>query len=465
LSRLAEEGLIISQSSNRSILAVLFVGVLMGALDISIVGPAIPSIEETIQVDQRSLGWIFSIYVLFNLVGISLFAKLSDRFGRRNIYMLAIAIFGMGSLVVALSPDFSILLWGRAIQGFGASGIFPVASAVVGDLFPPEKRGSALGLIGAVFGIAFMVGPILAGTLLAFFEWHVLFTINLPIAAVLLFASWKLLPSNPIGESRPIDLWGVLLLAMFLSAFALGINRIDVVDLGASLRSLHVWPFLVSAPLFLLVFLFIERQVQDPVVKLDLFRNRQIRLVGIIAVGTGLLQASFVFIPDFAVGTFAVSSSQASFMLVPVVLATAIGSPIFGKMLDRIGSRPVILTGLVLAATGYLSLSFVAASKMIFYGGGALIGAGMSILAGSSLRYIMLNEVGARERATTQGVLTIFIALGQLSGSALIGMITANASVEGYRNSFLMLSFFLMVLMLLSVRLKKRADELATVHE
>ena len=162
----------IFQHKDTEILILLFIGVLMGALDISIVGPAIPSIEKTIHVEPRALGWIFSIYVLLQLTGIPLFAKLSDMFGRRNIYALSVGIFGLGSLVVVFSNYFSILLLGRAIQGFGASGIFPIALAVIGDVFPPEKRGSALGMIGAVFGIAFIVGPILAGTLLAFFPWN-----------------------------------------------------------------------------------------------------------------------------------------------------------------------------------------------------------------------------------------------------------------------------------------------------
>ena len=125
--------------NQKKILALLFVGVLMGALDISIVGPAIPSIEKTIDVAAKDIGWIFSIYVLFNLVGISLFAKLSDLYGRRSIYMLSLALFAIGSLVVALADDFQILLIGRSIQGFGSSGIFPVASAVIGDIFPPGK--------------------------------------------------------------------------------------------------------------------------------------------------------------------------------------------------------------------------------------------------------------------------------------------------------------------------------------
>ncbi len=142
------------------LLLVLFVGVLMGALDIAIVGPALPTIRDFFGVDDRAAAWIFSIYVLFNLVSTPLMAKLSDLYGRRSIYIMDVAIFAAGSLVVALAPAFAFVLIGRAIQGLGAGGIFPVASAVIGDTFPPEKRGSALGLIGAVFGLAFIIGPI-----------------------------------------------------------------------------------------------------------------------------------------------------------------------------------------------------------------------------------------------------------------------------------------------------------------
>ena len=454
-----------SQTANNRIIAVLFVGVLMGAMDISIVGPAIPSIQETIQVEQRSLGWIFSIYVLFNLVGISLFAKLSDRFGRRNIYMLAISVFTLGSLVVAVSPSMSMLLLGRAIQGFGASGIFPVASAVVGDLFPPEKRGSALGLIGAVFGIAFMIGPVLAGTLLAFFEWHVLFTINLPIAAVLLYASWRVLPNTAVNSSGDMDLPGILLLALLLVAFALGLNHIDVEDVMASLKSLGVWPFFVACPILAFGFMMNERRASNPVVKLSLFRIRQVRVVGLIALGAGLMQASFVFIPDYAVGRFNVTAARASFMLLPVVVATAIGSPVFGRMLDRQGSKRVVLLGLMLSGIGFFLVQQVMAGRVLFYFGGAAIGFGMSILMGSSLRYIMLNEVEAADRATTQGVLTLFIAIGQLTGSAIMGMITADMKgVQGYHNAFMSVTVLMIILVLVATQLRSREEELASIR-
>jgi MFS family permease len=429
------------------------------------VGPAIPSISETIKVVQKDLSWIFSIYVLFNLVGISLFAKLSDLYGRRSIYMTTLAIFGIGSLVVSIAPNFEILLLGRAIQGFGASGIFPVASAVVGDQFPPEKRGRVLGMIGAVWGIAFIIGPILAGTLLAFFEWHVLFLINIPIVIVLIYFSSRLLSPDRVESANQIDWKGILLLGLFLGTLTYGVNSYDK-DLGISgMLDIKVWPFLLVSIVFLVILFFLEKNTTYPVINPRLFKSRQIRIVGFIAMVTGLFQSAFVFIPNLAVLSFGVKASTASFMLLPFVLATAIGSPIFGRLLDKTGSRLVILIGLVLSATGLLLIGLSGDSKALFYGSGILIGLGLSVLAGSGLRYIMLNEVGVHERAITQGVLTIFISIGQIVGSAAITTVAAQqvSPAAGYHKALYLISFLMALTFVLALRLKSKADEGKTV--
>ncbi len=449
--------------SNNKILALLFIGVLMGALDISIVGPAIPSIEQTINVDKRLLGWIFSIYVLFNLVGISLFARLSDIFGRRNIYIISVTIFAIGSLIVSISDNFSLLIFGRAVQGFGASGIFPVASAVVGDIFPPERRGRVLGLIGAVFGIAFIIGPIMAGTMLLFLKWNYLFFINLPIAAVIIIGSFRILPNRKVENTSKFDWKGITLMGIGLGLFAFGINQTDTHTFYQSIISTNVYPYLLSSAILLTLFVFVEKKEPKPVVNMSIF-NRQVRIVSLIALGTGLLQASFVFIPDFAVNIFNVSTAKASFMLLPVVVAVAFGSPLFGRMLDSIGSKIVIITGLIFAASGFYLLHAVSNHLFFFYLSGALIGLGLSVLAGSSLRYIMLNEVSSEDRASTQGIITIFISIGQMLGGALIGVAIASQSgVNGFKQVFLYLSFTLIILLILSLGLKNRKQELSSI--
>lgn len=173
------------ETKNRNrILLLLFVGVFMGALDIGIIGPALPAIEGYFHVDPRLASWTFISYILFFMVGTPLMAKLSDRYGRRDIYILDIILFAVGSVITAISPSYPLLVLGRSVQGFGAGGIFPVASAFIGDTFPPESRGKALGIIGSVFGFSSIAGPILAGFILPL-GWQWLFLINIPIATII----------------------------------------------------------------------------------------------------------------------------------------------------------------------------------------------------------------------------------------------------------------------------------------
>ena len=183
-------------------MALLFVGVLMGALDLAIIGPALPAIQAEFALDNRQLSWLFNVYVLAQLPGTPLLAKMSDRFGRRDVYIACVAAFAVGSLLLVVAGNFETLIVGRGIQGFGASGIFPVAAAVIGDTFPEEKRGGALGLIGAVFGLAFLIGPVLGGILLRY-SWEWLFLINLPIAVGLIVAAWHRSSRTATARSHP----------------------------------------------------------------------------------------------------------------------------------------------------------------------------------------------------------------------------------------------------------------------
>ena len=443
------------QKQNRSIIILLFVGVLMGALDISIVGPALPSIETSLGVHGQYLGWIFSIYVLMNLIGVSLFARLSDIHGRRNIYMLALAIFGLGSLWVAMSHQFQSLLIGRAIQGFGASGIFPVASALVGDLYPPEKRGQILGIIGAVFGLAFMIGPFVAGVLLKFYSWNVLFLINIPIALVLIYFSRKLIPSKPSGKIGAIDWTGIISLGIFLISLTFGLNTLSGLETG---NPITISAFVVA----FLAFIFLmktEKRAPFPIIELSFFNNRQILIAGILAIGTGAMQACFVFIPKFVVENFHVAVSTASFMLVPFVLATAVGSPVFGKMIDKYGVKQIVIIGLMFCTAGFLLLSASGSSKPLYYLSGVFVGLGMSVLSGSSLRYIILNNTSQEARATSQGMLTILISLGQLIATALIGLISGHLSQsEVYVPIFATTGTLMLLLMVLAFGLQGKTQ-------
>jgi EmrB/QacA subfamily drug resistance transporter len=452
--------------ARNQILLVLFIGVLMGALDIAIVGPALPTIRSAVGVDDRAVAWIFTTYVLFNLMSVPLMAKLSDVFGRRAIYVLDVALFALGSLIVALSPALPIMLVGRAVQGLGSGGVFPVASAVIGDTFPPEKRGSALGLIGAVFGVAFLVGPIVAGIILFFLSWHWLFVINLPIAAIVIVMALRVLPGTRPAQQRSFDLLGMAILAVLLASMTFGINQFDTAHAATSLASLNVWLFLLLAVVLLPIFVFVESRIGNPIMRLSLFKSRQVSLISLVAVGAGLGEASVVFVPALVVAAFGVTSYTASFILLPAVLAMAVGSPTAGRMLDRSGSRVVLLSGTLLTTAGMLVVAFLAANIVFFYVAAILVGLGLGVLLGAPLRYVMLNEAPASERASAQGILTLNTSVGQLVGGALVGAVAASfgGGTSGYTTAFLAVGLVMLVMTLLTLGLKSRAAELETVQ-
>lgn len=457
-------------STTNQLLLVLFLGVLMAALDIAIVGPALPALQRAFGATEQQLTWVFVLYVLFNLVGTPIIARLSDVRGRRAIYLASVGLFAIGSLIVALAPDFNILLLGRAIQGFGAGGIFPVASAVIGDVIPAEQRGRALGLIGAVFGLAFIIGPILGGILLMM-SWHWLFLINLPIAVLVMVLGMRLLPTTRSLEQTSFDWLGTLALGGLLAALAYSLATIGdtLRQSSASLVQLVMTPgiglVLLVALMLVPVFLIIEQRASQPILSLGLFRKRQVAITAGLAFGAGISEAITLFVPSLLVSTFGMNPSAASFMLLPMVFAMAFGSPFSGRMLDAIGSRTVVLLGTILLAAGLAVEGLFMNNMLSFYAFSVLFGLGMGVLLGASLRYIILNEVGAAERASAQAMITIFISVGQLMGGALLGAIVhAGAASNGYANAMLAAALLMLVLTLAATLLKNHAAERQTAQ-
>ncbi len=445
------------------VLSVLFLGVLMGALDIAIVGPAMPAIRSSFGISERLGSWIFGVYVLFNLIGTPVMAKLSDVFGRRSVYILDISLFALGSVITALSasPHYWMLLLGRGIQGLGAGGIFPVASAVIGDTFPPEKRGSALGIIGAVFGIAFLVGPLLGGLVLKLGGWNWLFLINLPIAVLILILAWRLLPNTHAQVSQAFDVGGMLILSVLLALLAYGINQVDATVLAESL--IQNAPFLLGALLLLPVLIFVEVRSSNPVLPPRLFNRRQLTLTYILSAGAGIGEVSMVFIPEMVKKSLNISdNATAGLMMMPVILAMAVGSPLAGRLLDRWGSKRVIFSGASVMTLGMFLMAFFSTQMQGFVAASLLIGLGLSALLGAPVRYIMLSESRMEERTIAQGVATLFTSTGQLLSGALVGAI---AAVSSYANAFFAIAFVGVLLVLLSILLKGQAEEQATSQQ
>lgn len=457
---------LIDDKRRRSVLMVLFLGVLMGALDIGIVGPALPAIRMGFGVSDRAIAWVFTVYVLLNLVGSALMSKLSDRFGRKPIYLWDLVFFAVGSLLVVISPSLPLLLLGRAIQGISAGGLWPVASAMVGETFPAEKRGMALGMLGAVFGIAFLVGPIIGGLLLML-SWRWLFVVNLPFAAVVFGMALRTLPRTKASETKPFDVGGMALFAVMLAAFAFGVNRIDTANFPATLASPLVWPFIIGAFVGVPFLIWRERHATDPVLHPLLFSNRQIVIGALLSLAAGFAEGAIVFVPAFTVGAFSVKVSTASFLLLPPVIAAAIGAPLWGRILDRIGSRIVIAIGLLMLFVGLLIAGFLGYHFVAYIVGGALIGLGLSALLGAPIRYIMINEAPKEHRTVAQGLITVATSVGQLVSAAMIGAVAASfgGGAIGYSISYRWLGVIFIVFFILSFFLKSRRAEKARMAQ
>jgi EmrB/QacA subfamily drug resistance transporter len=447
------------------ILLVLFLGVLMGALDIAIVGPALPAIGKYFTIDTRALAWIYTVYVLFFMVGTPLMAKLSDRRGRRFVYLMDVMLFGIGSFITAFSPTLEVLLLGRAIQGLGAGGIFPVASAFIGDTFPPERRGGALGTIGAVFGLAYIIGPIIGGLLINY-GWQWLFIINIPIAILVIILSLFILPKSKKTWVDHFDWRGILTLGISLAALAIGLNQLNTEHLWSSIFSLQVWPFIIIFLLFLILFWKIEVKAKDPIISINLFKNSEIALSSLISIFSGLNEAGLVFIPAFAIVALGFNNSMASLMLLPVVVAMGMGAPIMGRVLDKVGSKILMITGGLLLTVGLIILGLGGPKFIYFIISGLFIGLGLSALLGAPIRYIMLNEFPVNERAAGQGLVNICTSTGQLIGGAFIGALISSMGngISGYEFTYLFLSFTSVIITLIALNLKGRAAELKLIQ-
>lgn len=444
-----------STASTGKVLAVLFTGVLMGALDIAIVGPALPAIQADFVLDARDLSWVFNVYILFHLIGAPLMAKLSDRFGRRSAYGASIGLFAIGSIAVASAPGFGVMLLGRAVQAFGAGGIFPVAAAVIGDTFPEARRGRALGLIGAVFGVAFLLGPLLGGILLRF-SWHWLFLINVPIAAGVLWQAQRVLPNRRQPSGKPFDWLGAACLSVTLAALAFAISTLDTTDLATGLLAPTVWPCLALAALCAPAFWEVERRAADPVLHPSLLRSLELKLIAVIALATGLAEAGMVFLPSMAVAGLGVREATASFMLLPLVATLIVGAPAAGRLVDSIGSKRVIQAGVTLCIAGLLTFGATTLSLLNFFTAGGLTGLGLAVLLGAPLRYVVIREVAESQRGAGQGLLTLFLSVGQLTGAALVGGVAASQGdgAGGYQRALLLIAALMFVVLLVSTGLK-----------
>ncbi len=426
----------------------LALGVFAGALDLSVLSPALPAIGRDFGVPTGALAWIFTLYLLVTVVSIALASTLADRYGRRPVYLACIGLFALGSVVAIAAPTYGALLAARAIQALGAGGIFPVATAAIGDAVPAARRGAALGIVAATWGLAAVVGPGVGGVITHFVSWRWIFVANVPLAAVVFALAMREVPLAAPRRRGPLDAVGLLLLCAGLLALtdALIEARVAIGLLAVGLLGgFALW----------------ERVADTPIVSLELVRSRQLVKTYALEILIGVLEGSLFFIPAVLVGAQGLSYAAAGFVAALGAFAFVAVIPASGRALDRVGSRDVLLVGTILTEAGLaiFALGFQWLGWTLF----AMIvaGAGFGALLGAPTRYIVTNETPVRSRATAVGLLSQALIVGQIVGSSLAGGLfsLARTEIDGYRHAYLAFCAVAFVALVLAATLKPQRQE------
>ncbi len=445
------------------ILILFLIGVFMGSLDTGIIGPVLPSIEQSFNLTSRESSWIFTLFVISFMIGSPVMAKFSDFYGRKKIFIMDVVLFGIGSCLIAFSFNIESIFLGRIVQGFGCGGIFPVAGAFIGDAFPLNERGKALGIIGSVFGISAIGGPLVGAALIPF-GWNWCFTINIPISIFIVAFALYILPDAENQRKLKIDYLGIAVLSLLAILLSYGLNQIDSSSFISSLTSLNVAPFLIAFIVLIPVFLKVEKKAEESIVPIHMLKNKEITIACIETLCYGIIYSSVIFIPSLVILSMGLSDQLASLMLIPILGANAVAAPILGRFLDSTGSRKLMMIGTLMMTVGLIAIAIYPNNLIFFVIAGCLIGVGMVTIIGAPLRYIVLSEAKPQERGAGQAIVNMLSSAGQLIGGALIGGVIASFSgILGYEVSLILAAIVGFIAFLFTFKLKGRDEQFETM--
>ena len=323
------------------IMGAIMLALFLGALDQTIVGPVLPKISTELK-GADFYTWVVTAYLVTSTAAIPVYGKLSDYFGRKPMLLTGIVLFLIGSVLSGLSQTMWQLILFRGVQGLGAGALFPISLAVIGDLFTPAERGKYQGLFGAVFGVAFLVGPFLGGILTDTVGWHYIFFVNIPVGLVSLYLIGRLLPMvHPANARFTLDILGV---ATFVGAIVPVLVALTLAENGNWLDPYVLGWFAVGF-VFLGVFIFVEAKAHDPMIPLDLFRNRTF---AVSAVATFFAVFGFsvliIFLPLWFQIVQGASTTASGYLLFPFLFGLIFSSIVAGQVVSRTGRYKTLLS-------------------------------------------------------------------------------------------------------------------------
>ena len=401
-------------------------GTFLAAVETTVVAAAMPTVADQLG-GLSYYSWVFSAYLLTSTVSIPLWGKLSDLYGRRRFYLWCIGLFLVGSALSGAAQTMPQLILFRALQGFGAGGLLPLGMSVLGDLYTLEERGRMQGLLSGVWGVASIVGPLTGGYVTELFSWRWVFYLNIPFGIAAAVAVGSALRDRTTGERRPIDYAGAALVMTSVTLLVLAMSGSGL-DGGAA-GAPWVVPAYGGAGGFALLLVRVERRAAEPMVPLDLLSDRMVAALA----GTGLLVgvamfSAIAYVPLFVQEGLGGSAVEAGRALTPLILGWVVMSMITGRVVLRIGYRPMVLTGLTCVTLGFLGLTRIGreSSAWLLRADLALmgIGLGMTML---SLVLAMQNVVARRHLGVATSFGQFTRSIGGAVGVALLGAVIAGS--------------------------------------
>ncbi|HKL00473.1 MAG TPA: MFS transporter [Desulfotignum sp.] len=409
------------------------VSIFMSTLDSSIVNVALPYIMEDLASNVKTVQWVVVVYLLTVSAFLLTFGRLSDTRGRRLIYVAGFLVFTLGSLLCANALTAHFLVGARMVQGIGASMLMACSPALVVDAFAPEERGRALGLVGAVVAAGLTLGPLAGGVILACFSWRVIFYINIPIGLLAVAAGIFVLKGLPggSGSREPLDRIGSLLLVIMLSCLIVPLARASDWGLVSAKSGLCLMAGMLCAA----GFVYNEKRAAYPLFDLDLLK---IRLFTFPLIAAAMLFAClFVLVfmmPFFLTYPCGFSASKTGVIMIVPFLFLLVISPVSGMLADRIGSRVLCTTGMLLMGLSLFFLVFsdpdMGVQSIVWRM--ALAGIGTALFVSPNNTAIM-GSVPIHQRGIASGAIATARNLGMVSGVALAGAVFSSfISLQGH---------------------------------
>lgn len=423
-----------SKKTQSALMVMFLLGIFIGGMDSGIISPARTVIADALNVDASSSIWMITIYTLAYAVIMPISGKLSDRYGKKKLFLFSIIIFGIGSALCGVSDymgGYKLLLIARVIQAIGGGGIMPIATAFIGQSFPKAKRGAALGLVGATYGIATTVGPSIGSAIIQSFgadNWGLLFFINVPVCIIVVIMALNIKIVELEYAKRKMDIKGSVVVSIMILALMYGLTNLKFHNFIESVKSTDVYPFLIIFIILLPIFIYIENRVEDPIINLNYFRDRNICITLILSLVVGCGMMGVVFIPQFGENTLRLSQGSGGYLITIMAIFAGISAPIGGRFIDKYSAKAVMLVGFTCTIVGDLILALVVSKNCnvpLLIICLCILGAGMGLSMGTPLNYLMQTYAPPEETASAQSTLSLVKSIGiAVSPNILINFVS-----------------------------------------